>query len=122
MKAALHPGGIMYFGLHLYTSNTGHHDIRVFTGGASNLPPWAHLRASTKGDVTPSAWLNKWRLRDWRAMLDEHAPGYEEYQETYGDAPTRRLLSPQIRAELADFDDEELVTIDVFFLWRKPEA
>lgn len=51
MKAALRPGGVIYFGLHLYTSNTGHHDIRVFTGGASKLPPWAHLRASTKGDV-----------------------------------------------------------------------
>lgn len=121
MKGALRPGGVIYFGIHLYTSNTGHHDIRAFTGGAGNLPPWAHLRASTKGDVTSSAWLNKWRLRDWRAMLDEHAPGYEEYRETYDEA-ARSLLSPEIRVELAKFDDEELLTFDVFFLWQKPEA
>jgi len=119
MKSALRPGGVIYFGVHLYTSNTGHHDIRAFTGGAGSLPPWAHLRASTKGEVTSSAWINRWRLRDWRAMLDEHAPGYQEYRETYGDA-SRPLLRPEIRAELAEFDDEELLTFDVFFLWQKP--
>lgn len=75
MKAALRPGGVIYFHVHLYTSNTGHHDIRAFTGGTDDLPPWAHLRPSTQGQVTPSAWLNQWRLRDWRAMLDKHAPG-----------------------------------------------
>ena len=119
MKSALRPGGVIYFGIHLYTSNTGHHDIRAFTGGAGDLPPWAHLRASTKTEVTSSAWINPWRLRDWRAMLDEHAPGYQEYRETYGDA-ARPLLRPEIRAELAEFDDEELLTFDVFFLWQKP--
>lgn len=121
MKAALRPGGAIYFGIHLYTSNTGHHDIRAFTGGADRLPPWAHLRESTKEEVTSSAWLNQWRLRDWRTMLDEHAPGYEEYRETY-DEEARQLLSPEIRAELAEFDDEELLTVDVFYLWQKPEA
>jgi hypothetical protein len=115
MKAALRPGGVIYFGIHLYTSNTGHHDIRAFTGGAGNLPPWAHLRALTKGDITSSAWLNQWRLRDWRAMLAEHAPGYEEYRETYDEAANRRLLSPDIRTELSEFEDEELLTTDVFF-------
>ena len=118
MKSALRPGGVIYFGIHLYTSNTGHHDIRAFTGGAANLPPWAHLRASTKGEVTPSAWINQWRLRDWRTMLDEHAPGYQEYRETYGEA-ARPLLSPEVRAELAEFDDEELLTNEVFYLWQK---
>lgn len=52
-------------------------------------------------------------------MLDEHAPGYEEYRETYDEAATRRLLSPEIRAELGEFDDQDLLTVDVFFLWRK---
>jgi hypothetical protein len=101
------------------TSNTGRHDIPAFTGGAGNLLPWAHLRPSTNGQVTPSAWLNQWRLRDWRAMLDEHAPRYEEYRETYNEA-AHPLLSPGIRAELAEFDDEEPLTFDVFFLWKKP--
>ena len=119
MKAALRPGGVIYFHVHLYTSNTGHHDIRAFTGGADDLPPWAHLRPSTQGQVMSSAWLNRWRLRDWRAMLDKHAPGYEEYRETYDDT-ARLLLSPAIRAELAGFDEEELLTFETYFLWKKP--
>ena len=119
MKAALRPGGVLYFGIHLFTSNTGHHDIRAFTGAAGGLPPWAHLRASTAGQVNSSAWLNKLRLRDWRALLHEHAPAYEEYRETYDDE-ARTLLTPGIRSELAGYDDEELLTVDVFFLWRKP--
>lgn len=121
MKAALRPGGVIYFHVHLYTSNTGHHDIRAFTGGTGDLPPWAHLRPSTHGQVTPSAWLNKWRLRDWRAMLDEHASGYEEYRETYDDV-ARPLLTPVIRTELAEFDEEELLTFELYILWRKPNA
>jgi SAM-dependent methyltransferase len=120
MKAALRPGGVIYIAIHLYTSNTGHHDMRAFTGGADKLPPWPHLRESTKGQVTPSAWINKWRLRDWRAMLDEHAPGFEEYRQIYDEPAERRLLTPGIRAELAEFDEEELLTTDVYFLWRKP--
>lgn len=119
MKAALRPGGVIYFHVHLYTSNTGHHDIRAFTGGAAELPPWGHLRASKQGQITPSAWLNKWRLRDWRGMLNENAPGYEEFRETY-DEVARPLLKPEIRAELSEFDEEELLTFEAFFLWKKP--
>lgn len=118
MKAALRPGGVIYFHVHLYTSNTGHHDIRAFTGSADKLPPWGHLRPSTKGLITSSAWLNQWRLKDWRKMLDEHTPGYEEFRETY-DESAAPLLTPQIRAELAEFEPEELLTYEVFFLWKK---
>ena len=57
---------------------------------------------------------------DWRAMLDKHAPGYEEYRQVYDEPAERRMLTPEIRAELVEFDDEELLTTDVHFLWRKP--
>jgi SAM-dependent methyltransferase len=120
VKAALRPGGVMYIAVHLYTSNTGHHDMRAFTGDEDKLTPWAHLRKSTQGQVTPSAWINKWRLRDWRAMFAEHAPGYEEYRQIYDEPAERRMLTPEIRAELVEFDDEELLTTDVYFLWKKP--
>lgn len=121
MQSALRPGGVMYFHVHLYTSNTGHHDIRAFTGGSGELEPWAHLRPSTQGQVTPSAWLNQWRLRDWRSMLEKQAPGYEEFRETYNDT-AKSLLTGAIRAELAEFEFEELLTFEVFFMWKKPEV
>ena len=56
---SLQPGGVLYIGIHLYTSNSGHHDLRAFTGFP--LPFWAHLRASTSHLIQPSSYLNEWR-------------------------------------------------------------
>lgn len=56
----LRPGGVLYIGIHLYTSNSGPHDLRAFTGFP--LPFWAHLRASTSHSIQPSSYLNEWRL------------------------------------------------------------
>jgi hypothetical protein len=53
-------------------------------------------------------------------MFAEHAPGYEEYRQIYDEPAERRMLTPEIRAELVEFDDEELLTTDVYFLWKKP--
>jgi hypothetical protein len=51
--------GVLYIGIHLYTSNSGHHDLRAFTGFP--LPFWAHLRASTSHLIQQSSYLNEWR-------------------------------------------------------------
>lgn len=118
--AALRPGGVLCVGVHLFTSNTGHHDIRAFTGAEDALPPWAHLRASTRHLVRPSAVLNGWRLRRWREAFAARAPGFSEFQERYGEGELRAALTPALRAELADYSEEELLTVDAFFVWRKP--
>ena len=55
-------------------------------------------------------------------MLSEHASGFEEYRQIYDEPAERRLLTPEIRAELAGFDEEELLTTDVYFLWKKPAS
>jgi len=117
---ALAPGGVLYIGVQLWTGNIGHHDIRAYTGNEDQLPLWAHLRPGRKHEVQPSAWLNELRLRDWRAVFAEFCPGYTEYQERFGEAELRAKMTPELREELADYDDEELYTIDVFFRWRKP--
>jgi hypothetical protein len=57
---SLRPVRVLYIGIHLYTSNSGHHDLRAFTGFP--LPFWAHLRASTSHLILPSSYLNEWRL------------------------------------------------------------
>lgn len=119
--AALRPGGVLCVGVHLYTSSSGHHDIRVFTGQGRALPHWAHLRPSTRDLVRPSAVLNGWRLADWRALLRDVAPGFSELQERYREDELRAALTPEVRAELAGYDEEELLTTDAFFLWRKPD-
>jgi hypothetical protein len=55
-------------------------------------------------------------------MFAELAPGHTEYLEKY-DNPERYgpLLKGAIKEELADYTEEELVTVDAAYLWKKPE-
>ena len=117
---ALRPGGVLYIGIHLWTSNTGHHDIRAFSGQEHLLPLWAHLRKGHEHEVESSAFLNRVRLGEWRAAMERNCPGFTEYQQHHGEDELRARLSPEIREELADYSDEELYTVDLFLRWRKP--
>ena len=117
---ALAPGGVLYHGIQLWTCNTGHHDIRAFIGQEDSLPLWAHLRPGKEELVESSAWLNKRRLRDWRAVFEEVCPGYTEYQDRWGEEGYREQMTPELREELKDYEDEELYTVDVFYRWTKP--
>ncbi len=118
---SLRPGGILYLSLHLYTSNNGHHDIRAFTGAADTLPLWPHLRPSLQNQIDPSSYLNQWRLNQWRSLFAEIAPGHEEFLEQY-DHPAKYgpSLEKLLKTELNDYTEEELLTVDVIYLWKKP--
>jgi SAM-dependent methyltransferase len=117
----LKPGGVFYISLHLYTSNNGHHDIRAFTGGEDTLPLWAHLRPTTQQAITPSAYLNRWRLAQWRELFTAVTPDHQEILEAF-EAYERfqPRVTPALRSELADYTDEELYTINAVYAWRKP--
>lgn len=117
---ALRPGGALYIGIHLWTSNTGHHDIRAFSGQEDAFPLWAHLRPREAHLIEPSAYLNELRLGDWRAIFGDVCPGFTEYQERYDEAGLRAKMTPALREELAAYSDEELYSVDVFFAWTKP--
>lgn len=117
----LKPGGIFYISLHLYTSNNGHHDIRAFTGDEDNLPLWPHLRTATEHAIAPSAYLNKWRLPQWRELFGSAAPGHQEILEAYESYERfQPRMTTALRQELADYSDEELYTINAVYTWRKP--
>lgn len=119
--AALRPGGVLYISIHLYTSNNGHHDIRSFTGDGDAVPLWAHLRPATRGLVHPSAFLNEWRLAQWRSLFSDLAPGHVEHLDQYEHpAVYGPKLQGDLRRELADYTDEELLTVNVVYCWRKP--
>jgi SAM-dependent methyltransferase len=119
---SLKPGGIFYISIHLFTSNNGHHDIRAFTGDPDSLPLWAHLRLKTRNQVQPSAFLNEWRLADWRDLFSSLAPGYYEFLEQY-EHPERYgpFLQGELRGELSDYRDEELLTVNSVYCWKKPD-
>lgn len=116
----LNPGGLFYLSIHLYTANNGHHDIRAFTGQENRLPLWGHLRASTRSLIHPSAYLNQWRLAQWRSLFGKLTPGYIELLERNDDCPYFiPRLTRDIRAELSEYTDEELFTVNSIYSWRK---
>lgn len=120
--SALRPGGIFYISLHLYTSNYGHHDIRAFTGSIEALPMWGHLRPSTEHLITASSYLNEWRLSQYREAFYKRIPDCVEilekfeHPEVYGP-----YLTGDLREELAEYDDDELLTVNVVYIGKKPE-
>jgi SAM-dependent methyltransferase len=120
MIRVLRPGGGMYFDFILYTGRTGSHDVRLLSGG-DPLPLWAHLRPGLDRLVRPSAYVNRFRLPEWRRMLGDRMEGCEiELLQ-----PERDRLEPQALAlresgVLKEYDLDELVTSKVRVLWRKP--
>lgn len=120
--SALRPGGVLHISIHLWTAHDGHHDIRAFTGGGADLPTWGHLRPARRHEINPSSYLNEWRIDQWRALFAEVTPGADEYLDGYEVPETHGpLLEGPLREELADYTDEELLTVNAVYVWRKPD-
>ena len=117
----LRPAGAAYISLHLYSSDTGSLDPRNM-GTERTLPPWAHLRTSTKDSVLQNAFLNELRLSEWRELFADSMPGSRVEGQPSANAvalsdDAARLMS---EGELTGFTLEELLTGTVVVTWRKP--
>ncbi len=123
MLRTLRPDGVVMVSIHNYTSFNGHHDIRSFSGFDDERLMWGHLRPSTSSFVEPSAYLNEWRLREWRGLFDELLPGHDEYTDRAAENEEHeRLLDGKMGAELSDYDRDELLTVNIQFVGRRPAS
>jgi SAM-dependent methyltransferase len=115
----LRPGGVAYVSVAIFTSEAGCHDPRIFAGRRDALPYWSHLRDGYADLVRPNAFLNRWRLDQWRECVAREWPGASV--EVHLDEHKRPELD-RLRGsgELGAFRDEELLADDVVALWRKP--
>ena len=73
----LRPGGVALLSFHLYTSETGCLDPRIFTERRAEVGLWPHLRPSMQGTYTPNAFVNKLRIDQWRKLFAREMPGTE---------------------------------------------
>jgi SAM-dependent methyltransferase len=122
VKRVLRPGGVAYISLHLYTSHSGQHDAKICAEGRPVPPLWPHLRPEHQHTVRPSAFLNRLRLHEWHELFDRIMPGthfvHERQDHEIGDG-----LEKLSRAgELSQYTDEELMTVNMVAIWKKPEA
>ena len=107
LRRVMKPGARTYIYVHNYTSVSGGHHIawkHVDAKPSRKVPPWDHLRAK-RFPFVPS-WLNAMREHDYRPIM-------ERYFEILDWFPTREegraLLTPEIRAQLAEYSEQELL-------------
>ncbi len=120
----LRPGGMASISIHVYSSEGGCHDLRIFAGQREAIPYWAQLRPAHKSAVIESCYMNEWRIMHWRELFARRCPGASEHldhhHEPYGSQLTAELAKIRAGRELADFTDEELLSVNYRALWHKP--
>ena len=119
----LKPGGGCYISLHLYSSEDGCHDLRLFSNDRAGIPYWSHLRPDLEHLIHPNAFLNKVRLSEWMRLFEERMPGvtfqFDCHETATADKLKRELSELRSQGELTDFSDEELLAVNVIAIWRK---
>jgi SAM-dependent methyltransferase len=117
----LRPGGVAHVDAHLYTSDSGCHDVRIFSGRRDAIPPWSHLRPQYRHLVQPNSYLNEIRLPQWRDLFTQQWPGVS-FRLLPEDDPAIQSALAQLRAdgELKEYEDEELLSVYLTAEWVKP--
>lgn len=119
IAAWLNPNGLALIRPDVFTGISGSHLAEWYPHTVDNqhrsrrAEPWEHLRKRRFG---ANCFLNELRLRDYRTLFGEHFDIVNERFEN----PDRgkQYLSPSIRQELAEYDDEELFANRVLFVLK----
>jgi SAM-dependent methyltransferase len=116
----LRPGGVAYIAIHLYMSHSGSHDPSTYTNNGSAAPPyWPHLRPGIRETMQPNCYVNMVRLEEWFRLFEQTMPGAKFIHERQDDlAPHLREL--KAKGELTEYSDDELLTVGLIGMWRKP--
>lgn len=119
LNRILKPNGMTYIYVHNFTSLSGGHHIAwkyPDTEPSETVPPWDHLREKRFPEI-PS-WLNELREKDYRKEFEKHM---EIVEWLPVGKEGENLLTPDIRAELSDYDEHELLTKG-FIIIAKPKS
>jgi SAM-dependent methyltransferase len=121
VEAVLASGGCAHVTVHLYTSDSGCHDMRILSGNRGDLPFWPHLRPESRARVKPNSYLNRILLRDWESLFEEVLPGARCFRARETN-PELLAALPGLRAEgaLEEYSDDELLTVALHVVWRAP--
>ncbi len=122
LATRLAPGGLALITPNIFTGITGGHLPEWYWDSEDNLSPrrsepWEHLR---KKRFQANTWLNRLSRRDYRELFSRHFEILEEnvQEPNLG----RHRLTPDIKAELAHWPDEELFSNTVQFVLRPKSA
>lgn len=121
IRRILKPGGAVVIFFHLYTSDTGCHDTRIFAGRREHIPYWSHLRPEHRHLIHENTYLNRLRISEWRTVFSEELPGSVVHPHNDADQPTQNALRAlRAKDELSTYTDEELLSVTIEVTWAKP--
>ncbi|HKX11306.1 MAG TPA: methyltransferase domain-containing protein [Stellaceae bacterium] len=118
MAHALGPGGLAFIRPCVFTGITGGHDPEWYAHTLAEprqrrSDPWEHLR---RDRFPADTFLNRLTRADYRRLFVEH---FEILEESVALPDLgRELLTPDVRKELAQYDEDELLSNNVLFLLR----
>ena len=112
LNRVLKPEGIAYVRIHLFSSLSGGHHPQW--RDPEKVPPWAHLRG--KGHTIPVG-LNRLRKEEYLSLFRQRSDVVRILEIDKGVG--RDLLTSEIRSELREYSDEELLTTSVGLVLRK---
>jgi len=74
--------------------------------------------------VIESCYMNEWGLAQWTELFERVCPGVtislEPHHDEFDQLLRRELGELRSRGEVADYSDEELLTVNCRAAWRKP--
>ena len=112
LQRVLKRGGLVYSCIHLFTSPSGGHHFNW--QNAHKVPPWDHLRQRR---LPLTVYLNGLREHQYLSLFRER---FEILQALDIDKEEGKpLLTPQIRSELKDYSEEELLKHGITIVARK---
>lgn len=118
IKRVTKKDGYLVIGIHLFPSlSGGHHD--QWRDPASvrepSVPPWDHLRRQSS-PVDPS--LNRLRLQDYIRVFEKCFTILDLIRDESHVERSRRFLTPQIKTELSDYSEDELLMRSVVLIMK----
>ena len=120
----LKSGGGCYISLHLYSSENGCHDVRIFSDKRKGIPYWSHLRPQYAELIRPNAYMNKLRIAEWKRIFSERMPGvvfeFDGHQGENAEFLKSEMRTIRDGGELSEYTDEELLQVNLIAMWRKP--
>ena len=127
LKSIMHPGSRLVFLHHNFYCWNGHHlaprrPVQLDTSNPEQAKylDWRHVRFEPGPDHYIARNLNRIRLDDLRALCDRHFD-VEVWDERPSPPDMLARLTPEIRADLADYSEREL-SVGTVFVVAKPRG
>jgi ubiquinone/menaquinone biosynthesis C-methylase UbiE len=118
VSRVLRPGGMVWVSIHLFTSPSGGHNLSFTEFPLQTMPPgvepWDHLRRRRLPFTVP---LNEWRKHQYLETFGRH---FEIIKTYCAFREGQQWLTPDVRAALAGYSEEELTCGALVIVARKP--